>query len=197
MGTGSLTQTRCDFRLFLPAMNFRAVVALGKNQVRLHPGDASASIDQQFCNAVRAHAAIFVQVFTAFMRDGLHAALHGDAVGAAKKIQGLFIPEIDARLKADLYRTLSNAFEQTSHILADAEDFIDEINILDAACDQGIHFLENGVDAALAEFIAKERLIAESAGPGTSAGKLQFSAKAVVIGEYVMAMRSAPQRCNS
>ena len=93
-------------------MNFRAVITLGKNQVGLHPGNASPGIDQQFCDAIRAHAAIFVQILTAFMRDGLHAALNGDAVSTAKKVQRLFIPQIDARLEANLYRTLSNAFEQ-------------------------------------------------------------------------------------
>ena len=100
---------------------------------------------------------------------------------AAQKIQSFFIPEIDARLEANLYRTLSNAFQQATHVLADAEDFIDEIDVLHAARNQRIHFLENGVNAALAEFIAKERLIAEGAGPGTSTGKLQFSAKTVSL----------------
>src|SRR6267142_4921709 len=175
-------------QIFLPAVNLRTVVALCENQVRLHPGDASASIDQQFCNAIRAHAAIFVQVFTAFMRDGLHAALNGDAVGTAEKVQRFFIPEINARLEANLYRTLSNAFEQALHVLADAKNFIDEINILNATRDQGIHFLENGVDASLAKFITEERLVAEGAGPGTSASKFQFSAKTVVIAEFMVAM---------
>src|SRR5579864_5661463 len=175
-------------QIFLPAMNLSAVISFGKNQVCLHPGNATASIDQQFSDAVCAHAAILIQVFTPFMRNGFHAALNGDTVGAAKKVQSFFIPEIDARLKSDFYRTLSDAFEQAINILADAENLVDEINVLDAARNQRIHFLQNGLNAALPEFIAEERLVAEGAGPGTSASKLQFGAKTVVIGEYVMAM---------
>src|SRR5579871_3522019 len=175
-------------QLFLPAMNLRAIVALRENQIRLHPRDAATSIDQQLRDSVCAYATIFIQVFTAFMRDGFHTAFHGDAVGAAKKIQSFFIPEINARLKADLYRTLSNALQQTTNIFTDPKDFIDEINVLDAARDQRIHFLENGMHAALAEFIAKESLVAEGACPRASTSKLQFSAKTMVIGEYVMAM---------
>ena len=75
------------------------------------------------------------------MRDGLHAAFHGNAVRAAQKIQGFFIPEIDARLEANLYRTLGDTFKQAMHVLADAENFIDEINVFHAARNQRIHFL--------------------------------------------------------
>src|SRR6478672_1018212 len=140
------------------------------------------------------------------MSDGFHATLHGDAVGAAQKIQSFFIPKIDARLKADLYRTLSNPLKQAAHVLAHAKDFIDEIDVLDAASYQRIHFLQNSVNAAFAELIAKERLIAEGASPGTSTRKLNLNAKTVVIGEYVMAMRvrfnvvvreiKRPERCH-
>src|SRR5882724_1870682 len=167
-------------------MNFHAIISLGENQIRLHPGNASSGIDQEFCNAVRAQAAIFVEVFAAFVRDGLHAALNGNAVGAAQQIQSFFIPEIDAGLEANLHRTLGNSFQQAMNVLPNTENFIDEIDVLDPTRNQRIHFLEHCINAALAEFIAKKRLVAEGAGPGTSAGELKFGAKAAVIGENVM-----------
>src|SRR5712671_4797110 len=90
-----------QLQLVLPAMNLRAVVALGENQICLNPWDASASINQQFCDPVRPDTAIFVQVFTAFVRDRFNAAFHRNATGTAQKIQSFFIPEINARLKSN------------------------------------------------------------------------------------------------
>src|SRR5713226_1818876 len=130
-------------------MNLRAIISLRENQIRLHPGNASSSIDQEFCDAVRAHAAILVEVFTAFMRNGFHAALNGDAVGTAEKIKSFFIPEINASLEADLDRALGNSFQQAMNILPNTENFIDEIDVLDPARNQRIHFLENCINAAL------------------------------------------------
>src|SRR5216684_7659337 len=169
-------------------MNLHTIISLGENQICLHPGNASPGIDQKFCNAVRADAAFLVQILSALVRDGFHTALNRDAVRAAKKIKSFFIPEIDARLEADFHRTLGNPFEQAKNIFAHAENLIDEIDILDAARNQRIHFLQHRVNAALAEFVTKERLVAEGARPGTSASKFQFGAEAVVIGENVVAM---------
>src|SRR5215831_4889163 len=114
------------------------------------------------------------------MRDGFHAALHGDTVGAAQQVQSFFVPEIDARLKADLHRTPGNAFQQAAHVLSNTKDLVDEIDVLNAAGNQRVHFLEHRIHGALAEFVAEQRLVAESASPRAAASKFQLSAQAVV-----------------
>src|SRR5215472_4532953 len=161
---------------------------LGQNQIGLNPGNALARINQQLSNTSGIDAAVFVQLFAALMCDRFNAALHRDAPGAAQQLQRFLVPEIDAGLTTDLYRTFCNLLQQAADVCANSENFVDEINVADAAGDQRIHFPEHGIHAALAKFIAEQRLVAEGAGPGTAAGKLQFGAQSAVTGKDVVAM---------
>src|ERR1051326_2925991 len=117
----------------LPAPDVRSVIALSENQVCLHPGNASASVNQQFRDTIGTDAAVLVEVLAAFMRNGFHAAFHRNAGCAAQQVESFFVPEINARLEPDLYWTFSNSFQQSAHVFADPKNFINEINVLDAA----------------------------------------------------------------
>ena len=72
-----------------------------------------------------------------------------------QQLQRVLIPQIDASLKADRQRTLGNFLQQHPHLLADTENLIDEINIVDPARDQLIDLLQHLVQLALPELIAE------------------------------------------
>src|SRR5579864_1443282 len=149
--------------MLLPASYLPAIVFLRQDQVGLHPGDPASREKEKIGDAVGTDAAVLIELLAPFMSDGLNAALHGDAVRAAKEIERLFTPQIDARLQADLYSSLRQSFQQRPRILAGAEDFVDEVDVLHAARDQSVHFGKYSVDSALAKFVAKEGLVAEGA----------------------------------
>src|ERR1051326_3595054 len=98
---------------------------------------------------------------------------------AAQQVQRVFIPEIDPGLEADLHRAFRNPLQKAPHIFSHAKNFIDEIDVLDTASNQRVHFLEHRVHAALAKLVAKESLVAESAGPRAPAGKLRSEERRV------------------
>src|SRR3954471_21914072 len=54
------------------------IVVFGQDQVRLHPRDTFARLDQQLRNAVCGHAAILVQLIATFVSDALDPTLHRD-----------------------------------------------------------------------------------------------------------------------
>src|SRR5437764_8303908 len=167
--------------MLLPLPNLPAVIFICKNQVGLDPGNASPGIDKQLRNPVSAHAAVLVEVFPAFFGDGFDPALHGNAMGPAQQVQSLFIPQVNARLETDFYVPFGDAFQQAKHVLSYSEDLINEVDILHAPADQGIHLLQDRLYMALAEFIAKQSLVAEGTGPGASARKLQLCSNALIV----------------
>src|SRR5215475_1148576 len=101
--------------MLLPATDLPALVLLCKDQIGLDPRDAAAGKDQQIGDPVGIDAAVFVQLFSALHRDGLDPTLYGDAMGTPEKIERLFIPQIDARLQADLDPALRQSLQQQSN----------------------------------------------------------------------------------
>ena len=120
----------------LPEGDLEGVVAGGLDEVGLDPGKALPRVDEQLTDAIGGDAAVLVHGVAAGVGDGLDAALKGDAVGAGEEIEGLFIPEIDAGLEADGDGTGGDGFEQRANLLADAEDLVDEVDVVDAARDE-------------------------------------------------------------
>ena len=93
---------------------------------------------------------------------------------SSQQIKTLFIPKINARLKTDAYRPLGNTFEQTPDILSYTKDLVDEVDIVNTACNYAIHLGEDLIHVALAELIAEQCLITERASPWTSTRKFQL-----------------------
>src|SRR5215471_16279679 len=106
----------------------------------------------------------------------------------AQQVQAVFIPQIDSSLKADFDWPLRHALQQPANVRADAKDFVNEIDVLHAASNQGIDFLENSFHVALAKFVAKESLVAERTCPRTAAGKFQLRANTFIMSEDMVAM---------
>src|SRR5262249_8173276 len=78
------------------------------------------------------------------------------------------------------------SLKQSAHIAADAEHFVNEVDIFHAACDKGIDFRQHGFYFALTKMVAEKRLVAERAGPGTSARELEFDPETISVGKDVM-----------
>ena len=108
---------------------------------------------------------VLVHFIAAGLADGFDSALERHAMRAAQQLDGLLVPEIDAALEADRQRSFGDFFQQRSNLLANAENLVNEVDVIDAARHEGIDFGKYGADVALAEFIAEQRLIAERAGP--------------------------------
>src|SRR5205807_8763977 len=89
-------------------------------------------------------------------------------------------------LKADLHLTFRDSFQQQPHVFADAKNLIDEVDVLDSPAHQGIDLLQQGIDAAFAEFIAKQSFITKCASPGAPTSKLQLGPNPVFFGKYMM-----------
>src|SRR5438552_1530666 len=121
--------------MLLPLTNLPAVIFIRENKIGLHPGNARTSVNQELANALSIHPAILIQLFPALFGDGLNPAFHGNTMRPAQKVERLFIPEINTGLKADLYRTLSNAFQQPPDVLTHAKDLINKVDVLDAPDD--------------------------------------------------------------
>ncbi len=181
----------------LPLTNFRAIVFFSQNQVGLHPGNATSRINQQFGNAVCIETAIFlrrssrpscVMDSTPHSMEMQWARPSKSRVSSVQRSIRVWKPIFTGRSAIPSSRRLD--------VFTHAKNFVDEIDVVNAARNQRVHFLQHSIHAAFAEFVAKKRLVAECAGPGASAGKLQFRAKAMVIGKYMMTVPVALQRCN-
>ena len=85
-------------QVLLPAANLVPVVVLGQDEVGLDPGNAAAGVDEQFGQALGAHAAALVQLVAALVGNRFDAALHGNAVGSAEQVQAFLVPKIDPAL---------------------------------------------------------------------------------------------------
>ena len=182
MGTGSETQTPAAFMRVCHCGDERRVVVLGLDEVGLDPGDALPGVDEQVRDAVGREAAVLVHLVAALLGDGLDAALEADGVGAGKEVHAGLVPEIDAGLEADGDGALGELFEQSFDLPADAEDFVDEVDVVDAAGDELVDLVEDGGKIAFAVLVAEQGLVAEGAGPGTATGELDFGAKAEMVG---------------
>ena len=97
-------------------------------------------------------------------------------------VEELFVPEVNADLKADGDGTVGDLLKEGFDSFVYAEDLVDEIDVIDTSCDQVVDFGEDGGELAFAVFIAEQGLIAEGAGVGASAGELDFGAVMQVVG---------------
>src|SRR5437763_14301346 len=128
--------------MLLPLTNLPAVIFIRENKIGLHPGDTRTGVNQELANTLSIHPAILIQLFPARFGDGLNPALHGNTMRPAQKVERLFIPEINPGLKADLYWTLSNAFQQPPDVPAYAKDLINTVAVLDAPPNKRIYVLQ-------------------------------------------------------
>src|SRR5689334_22735891 len=174
--------------MLLPALNLPAVILIRQDKVGLNPGNTLPGINQQFGNTASIQAAIFVELFPALFRDRFNATLHRYAVGAAQQVERFLIPEIDARLESNLHLPLGNPLQQAADILPNPENLIDEVDVFHATSNQGVHFLKQISDFALAELIAEQRLVAESTRPWAATGEFKFGSQTVVVREDVVPM---------
>ena len=170
------------FEVALPEGNLEGIVFGGLDQVGLNPGDALACINKELADAIGGDAAVLIHGIAAGVGDGLDAALEGDAVGASEQVERLFIPEIDSGLKTERDGAVGELFKQCTDLLADAEDLVDEVDVVDAASDELIDLGKDLSEVALAVFVTEEGLVAEGAGVGATAGELNLSAVMKVIG---------------
>src|SRR5579884_3514476 len=99
----------------------------------------------------------------------LNPALHRNAMRPAEQVERLLVPQVNARLEADLEIAFRDPFQQAQHIFADAEDLVDEVHVIDAARHQLIDLRQESLNIALAKLVPEERLVAESARPRTAA----------------------------
>ena len=112
-------------------------------------------VDQQLRYPIRANPAILVQFIASQLCDGLDPAFHRDAVRATQQIQRLFIPQIDARLEADIHIPLGYPFQQFPNVLSHAKDLIDEVDVVHTSINQPIHFLQHLIHITLAKLVSE------------------------------------------
>ncbi len=55
----------------------------------------------------------------------------------------VLVPEVDAGLKADRDGTVGDRFEQLADLFADAEDLVDEVDVVHAAGDELVDFSDD------------------------------------------------------
>src|ERR1051326_6865049 len=142
-------------------------------------------MDEQLFDARGADAAILVELFAAGFGHRFDSAFNRNAMRAAEQVERLFIPEINAGLKTDVDGPLSNGFEQLQDVFPDAEDLIDEINVINAPRDERLNFRQHRFHAALAKLIPKKGLVAEGASPRASAGELELCTAAFALKNVV------------
>src|SRR3954468_14140433 len=131
------------------------------DEICLYPGDVLARVDQERLDTIRGEPAVLVHLVAASFADSFNAALERDAMRAAQQLEGLFVPEIDATLKAYGQRAARDFFQEHAHLLAHAEDFVDEVDVIDAAGQELINFGQYLIQVALAKLIAEQRLVTE------------------------------------
>src|SRR5215472_7882640 len=133
-------------------------------------------------------AAVLVQLLAAVVADGFDATFHRDAVGVSQQLERIFIPQVNPRLHPDPDRPLGDALQQSPHIPAHTEYFVDEVDVTHAPGHHGIHFSQYGFYTAFTEPVAKETLVAKRAGPGTAASELQLRAQPAIARKDVVTM---------
>src|SRR6185312_4163574 len=166
-------------------MDFGLVVFFRQNEIGLDPGNALARIDQQFANPLGIESAILVQLFSACFSDGFDTAFHGDAMSAAEQIEGLLVPEINAALESNLYRTLRDTFQQTQNVLSHAEYLVNEVDVIHSARNHAINFGQHRFHCAFAKLIAEQGLVAEGAGPWASTREFQLGPVSLAMEDVV------------
>ena len=99
----------------------------------------------------------------------------------ASKIQRLLVPKIDTRLKTDGDTPFRKLLEQFAHLFADPEDFIDKIDVIDAATDKLIDLCEYLDKLPFAIFVSEQCLVAERAGVRTAPSKLHLCSQLEMV----------------
>src|SRR6185437_2159657 len=67
---------------------------------------------------------------------------------------------------------------------------VDPIDVVDTACNERVHLLQDRADISLPKFVAEQRLIAEAARPGTAACEFQFRASSRALENMVAVLVS-------
>ena len=73
----------------------------------------------------------------------------------AKQVERFFVPEIDTRLQPDGDLAMAQLLQELSHGFSYAEDFVDPIDVIDAAGNHRVHFLQDRAQVAFAELISE------------------------------------------
>jgi hypothetical protein len=170
------------FQTLLEAADLCGVVLGRLNEIRLNPWNMLARLHQQGLDAFGGEAAVLIQLVATFFTDGLDTAFEGDAVSSAEKLETFFGPQVDPGLKAYGHGALPDLLQKSPDLPAHAEDFVDEVDIVDAPVDELVYFIENGLQWTLPKFVTEEGFVAEGAGIRAAASELHFRPEFQVIG---------------
>ncbi len=149
-GDGLADPDAVCFEVGLPGGDEGGVIFRGLDEVGLDPGDVAARVEEELGDAIGRQATVLVHGVAALLGDGLNTTLKGDAVSTAEELEEVLVPEIDTGLEADGDGTPGDLFQQRTDLLADAEDLVDEVDVIDAAGDELVDLVEDGVEIAFA-----------------------------------------------
>ena len=139
-------------QMLAPPLDVVGVVDLRVDQVRLDERHALAREEQPLGDLVGRKAAVLVEEIPPVLADALHAGLDRDAAGGAEQHQHVAVPQIDARLNADLDAARRERFQQ---LAVGQKDLVDEVHVLDALRDERVELVENRRERPLAVGVAE------------------------------------------
>jgi hypothetical protein len=106
----------------------------------------------------------------------------------AEQIKRLLIPEVDSCLQPNRDLSFREFLQELANRLADTEDLVNPIDVINSTRNERVHFLQYGIDIPLPELISEQSLVAECARPRAATRKFQLSTPARTM-EYVVPMR--------
>jgi hypothetical protein len=73
----------------------------------------------------------------------------------AEQAKTLFVPQINAGLQADSDRAFRQSLQQAADVAADSENLVYELDIIHAASDELVDFLQHGIHTTFTIFVAE------------------------------------------
>src|SRR5690554_1604570 len=131
--------------------------------------------------------AALVKRFPAFDAETFHPRLDRNAAGATEKLDQIRLPQINARLHAELNRPLNQSFQQ---VATRQKDLVDEVEVGHSLSDQRVYLREYLCKFTLPVGIAIIDFRTETAGEGAAAGGFHFGPRP--YGRAIEAMMMMP-----
>src|SRR5688572_24511931 len=105
-------------------------------------------MNQAIGNLIRRDLALLVEPATARFRDALDTGLDRNASCAAEQIDHRLVPQVNARLDAELN---SAGGDRLQHVGVGQKNLVDEIDVLGAIANQAIEFFRDNFQRTPAE----------------------------------------------